>query len=274
MANLTFIDPYASIQNPCEDIRNGQFVCKDCATLAFCVQQDGMWNSLEITRCETNKGLYCDEEFHGCVHKSACSTIRGPKFECQNSGEFPDPFDCKQYHTCNEAKVDERGICPQGTAYSPATKSCSLSSYDDICYKAQYKCENPGDMGPWPSDPNIYYVCWYSTADGKPELYPLLHRCANGYEFKADRCIQTYSSVNNPSTSTTASSAAPSAAPSTAAPAATTPLISCGIGSTLKANPNDCHSYYVCSDGKLTSKTCPGGTYFQVPTLSCVFGSC
>ncbi|XP_013107007.1 uncharacterized protein LOC106086756 [Stomoxys calcitrans] len=289
----SFLDPFASIQNPCHDIQNGQFICKDCATLAFCVQENGNWNSMDISTCDTGRDLYCDENVRGCVYKKEC-TGRGPKFECQNSGKFPDPYDCKQYHVCNETKHDERFVCPQGSAYSPATKSCSLSAHDDICYKAQYTCDNPWDMAAWPSDPNIYYICWYTTVDGEIVRYPLLHRCPDGHVFKGNACVpggkadsdsqlpETSSSITpmsttTPSTTRPTTTTAPwtTTTPSTTTPSTTTTMsTSCDLGSGLKANANDCYSYYVCTSGQLVSKTCPSGTYFNPTSLSCTLGGC
>ncbi|XP_073841348.1 uncharacterized protein [Musca autumnalis] len=258
----SFVDPFAVMQNPCDDIRNGQFLCKDCATLAFCYQEQGNWNTMEIATCDTARGLYCDETARGCVYQKECIS-RGPKFECQNAGKFPDPYDCKQYHVCSSTKEDERIVCPSGTAYSPTTKSCSLSTNNEICHKAQYTCNNAFNMGAWSSDPNIYYICWYTTVDGEIVRYPLLYRCQDGYEFIANTCVPK-SSPAQPTAS----------APTTTTSVANPPAASCDLSTNLMPNPNNCRSYYICKNGLLEDKECPSGTYFQASTLMCVVGSC
>lgn len=272
MANVaieysSLADPFAVMQNPCDDIRNGQFLCKDCATLAFCYQEEGNWNTMQIASCDTGRGLYCDEDVRGCVYKKECVS-RGPKFECQNAGVFPDPYDCKQYHVCSANKEDERMICPSGSAYSPATKSCSLSTSNEACRKAQYTCDNVLDMGVWPSDPNIYYICWYTSVNGEIVRYPMLYRCQDGYEFIANTCMPK-SSISAPgSTTRKETPATPITTTTVASP------LSCDLATNLLANPSDCHSYFICKNGQLENRQCPAGTYFQATTLMCVSGSC
>lgn len=244
------VDPFNTIQNPCESIQNGEFICKDCNTLGFCVQQNGQWLTAPIIECDPGQSLFCDEEVRGCTFQKECKLAnRAPKFECQNSGTYPDPYECKYYHVCDQKNQDTRMMCPSGTAYSPATKSCSLSSTDEICFVSQYTCTKVGEMGAWPTDPNIYYVCHVKNN----QIYPILYRCQNGYTFNYGKCMAA-----------------------TAQTEATTTVLptTCTPGSGLVANPNDCYSYMVCSNGQLVNLKCSPGTYFDAKTKRCEFGSC
>lgn len=223
------------------------------------MQQNGAWNTLKVTECQTEHNLYCDEEARGCVFKQSCKEItRGPKFECQNSGIFPDPYDCKYYHVCDSKNEGERSICPSGTAYSPATKTCSLSSNTDICLEPQYECKTLGKMAPWPTDPSIYYVCHVANVAGNPVRYPALYSCQSGNVFVNNKCIPL----------TTPTLAPPPE--STSAPEIKT----CQPGSDLTVNSYDCYSYFVCANGILVSTKCPTGTHFSQNSKSCIFGKC
>ena len=253
------IDPFSINNNPCESVRNGQFICKDCATLAFCSQQDGNWITVELTSCDTNHNMYCEEETRGCVFQQSCKLPnRGPKFECQNAGIFPDPYDCKYYHVCNNNNVGERLVCPRGTAYSPATKTCSLPTNSDICLEPQYKCNRLGDMGAWPTDPTIFYVCHITSTGSEQIRYPILYSCSPGYVF-----------INNKCTLFTTPTLAPPPAP-TAVPEIQT----CKPGSGLSPNPYDCYSYLICVDGQLIPANCPASTYYNDKKKSCDIGKC
>ncbi|XP_037825525.1 peritrophin-48-like [Lucilia sericata] len=253
------IDAFSRVQNPCDDIRNGQFICQDCGTLAFCLQQDGEWTTLTVTECQTEHNLYCDEEARGCIFKHKCKEPnRGPKFECQNGGIFPDPYDCKYYHVCDNSNEGERFICPSGTAYSPASKTCSLTPETDICLKPQYECNELGQMGAWPTDPSIYYVCHSTNVDENVVRYPALYRCRSGYVFVNTKCIPYTSSTEAPPT----------------APTTVPEIMTCIRGSGIIPNPYDCYSYFVCVNGLLVSTTCPTGTHYNDDSKSCIFGKC
>lgn len=253
------IDPFRLVHNPCEDIRNGQFICQDCGTLSYCMQRDGSWQTFTVSECPTQNNLYCDVEARGCVYKDSCKeTFMGPKFECQHVGVFPDPYDCKHYHVCDSKKEDTRYICPSGTAYSPASKTCSLTPNADICLKPQYECKTIGQMGAWPTDPSIYYVCHATFVENKQVRYPVLYQCQNGYIFNGNKCV-IYT------TPTLAPPPAPTAVPE---------VKRCTPGSGLTLDKSDCYSYYVCIDGLLQSHKCPPGTHYEDKTKSCTFGSC
>lgn len=267
-------DPFAAVQNPCEDIRNGQFACKDCATLGFCLQQNNQWNFLEMGTCQTERGFFCDENALGCVLAKECKLkTRGPKFECQNIGIYPDPYDCKFYHKCNANNEDERLICPTGTAYSPASKSCSLSATAEICMEPQYNCTQFGEMGAWPSDANIYYFCTIKLGDGGDMIkYPMLYRCQDGYEFSArySKCMPA-APLATPATTAAATKLPASTTATTVLP--TSPA-TCLPDSNLIPDPKDCHSFFVCAQGQLVPKSCPAGTYFLATKNVCEFGNC
>lgn len=247
------------VQNPCNDVRNGQFICQDCHTLSFCMQQNGAWTTLKISECETQHNLYCDEKARGCVFRQNCKeNARNPKFECQNPGVFPDPYDCKYYHICNENNVVERRICPLGLAYSPASKTCSLTTNTNICWQPQYKCNAFGEMAAWPTDPNIYYVCHAKSVAGGTIRYPLMYRCQWGYRFANNRCVPHTTPKIRPKP----------------APTAVAVMKTCKSGSGLTSHPSDCYSYFVCRNKILVAIRCPVNTHFNPRTKSCVLGKC
>lgn len=271
------------VQNPCQTVSNSQFVCADCGTLGFCFHQNDEWVMMTVMDCDTTRKMYCNEEFKGCTYQQQCKQLsKGPKFECQNPGFYPDPYNCKNYHVCNNINVDELFICPSGSAYSPATKSCSLSSNDAVCYETQYNCTTFGQMGAWPSDNNIYYVCMVQNVGGELIRYPTLYRCQDGYNFVQGRCVLAPAVMQ---TTTSEAQTTPSVAMTTTSEVQTTPSVAmttvseamttttCVSGSLLP-NDIDCSSYYVCINGQLQNQKCPTGTSYNREKHNCDFTKC
>ncbi|XP_065361812.1 uncharacterized protein LOC135955389 [Calliphora vicina] len=237
-AQSSLVDPFTTAHNPCEHVRNGQFICLDCATLGFCAQRNGVWTTLTIGTCKTDQHLYCDEQAHGCIFQKTCkSQSRGHKFECQNAGIYPDPYDCRYYHKCGENKEAESEICPNGAAYYPATKSCSITVNHELCVRPQYNCTTTGQTGAWPTDAKIFYVCLGER--------PILYNCQSGYSFVNGKCNKN-----------------------------STPEMTCVNEHSSLPNSDDCRSYYMCTDGILIKTTCPNGSYYNSYRKTCVFGSC
>ncbi|KAM7356666.1 uncharacterized protein ACRADG_002318 [Cochliomyia hominivorax] len=253
------IDPFFVHQNPCDNIRNGGFFCKDCGTLSYCLQENGKWVTADVAECKVEHNLFCDENARGCVFKTSCTeSLTGPKFQCQHPGIYPDPYDCKYYHVCDNSNEGSRFRCPSGTAYSPANKTCSITPNTDICLKPQYECTKLGQMGAWPTDPSIYYVCHATQINGETVRYPLLYQCPNGHVFVDAKCVLYTSSTTPPPT----------------APTAKPEIQTCTPGSPLKSNPYDCYSYFNCVNGLWVSILCPPGTHYSDATKSCTFGTC
>lgn len=50
--------------------------------------------------------------------------IDGGVFNCQRSGLFPDPYDCRAYFHCNGVLQSQRIICPTGTYFNRITLGC------------------------------------------------------------------------------------------------------------------------------------------------------
>jgi hypothetical protein len=143
-------------------------------------------------------------------------------------------------------------LCGGNSAFNPATSDCSLTTAHQICQGNQFTCDYVGQMGAWPLNANIYYMCSART-NGVRVLFPQLFRCPAGQVFFNDDCVPG-SGGNFP----------PGDGPS----------YLCSRPGVFY-DPADCRSYFFC-DGNLRSQrvTCPTGTYFNRMINACTRGTC
>lgn len=172
----------------------------------------------------------------------------------QDEGLFPDPFDCTSYHDCTLTDGtwrDTRYSCRTGLAYDPLSTICRLKKTDRVCTDSPVpKCLSHLQMGALVENPTLYYICVDSTAG----LYPRLYRCPNGLMFDSINalCVESL-----PATTPTPKLEFKCQKPG------------------LFPDPEDCHSYYSCSnDLKSTHRTCRVGYYFDQKINLCTLGFC
>lgn len=139
--------------------------------------------------------------------------------------------------------------CGGNAAFNPVMNDCSLSLNNPICMGSQFTCNNVGDMGPWPLNANIYYMCLAGTdANGQRFLFPSIFRCQVGLIFRNGDCVPPNGVDGN--------------------------VFDCTV-SGLFPDLADCHAYFHC-DALLRSQriVCPTGTYFNRITNGCIRGTC
>ncbi|XP_030385758.1 uncharacterized protein LOC115632665 [Scaptodrosophila lebanonensis] len=262
------IDSVELVTNPCQDVRKGGFICVDCATLGFCANVDGQWQTVSMTECDAARGFFCnDEGAIGCTWQQQCQVpVRG-KFYCQLPGIFPDPYDCRSYHVCDERNVDTPQQCTNGAGYSLLAQSCSLPRESEQCTTKQYTCNSVGQTGAWAADPSYYYVCQKDSQGSQDVYYPLMLQCQSGYVFNNHSCVPQTSGANYllPKSRETHKVIAP-------------PLVhaenqtqSCTNGMLYPAN--DTKGYYYCSKNELTYQSCPEGSYYDNRSMLCRHGA-
>ncbi|XP_017841544.2 uncharacterized protein LOC108599260 [Drosophila busckii] len=237
------IDAAALVTNPCQEVKTAGFICVDCGTLGFCSNVNGQWQTVGMTDCKTERGFYCSDEGQGtigCTWQPKCTVpVRG-KFYCQQPGFFPDPYDCRSYHECDERHVDTPRQCTNGAGYSLATNTCVIPRHTDQCTEKQYECRAVGDTGAWPADNRFYYVCQKETVGGDDYYYPLMMKCREGYEFNGHSCVQSSRSLKS---------------------------INCMDGELIAAD--DDSGFYICINNNLYYQTCGVGNRFDPVQLTC-----
>jgi hypothetical protein len=139
-------------------------------------------------------------------------------------------------------------LCGGNYAFNPVTNDCSLNLNNPVCRGNQFTCNNVGDMGAWPLNPNIYYICMAQT-NAVRVLFPTLYRCPVGQVFRGGSCVVS-NGVEGPGG-----------------------FVCTRAG--LFPDPYNCRAYFHCN-GLLRSEhiTCPSGTYFNRYTLGCIRGTC
>lgn len=154
------------------------------SVLARCIQIGNTWETALLKSCDASQGLFCNEQ------EGDCSTTPGPcnpggsggAFTCTSEGIFPDPFDCRRYHTCfivSGQLVNFNINCSAGSAFNPQMNDCSLDGNHEICRVPQFRCNAVGQMGAWPLNPNIFYICFSNAGS----LFPVMYRCGRGQIF-------------------------------------------------------------------------------------------
>lgn len=154
------------------------------------------------------------------------------------------------YHMCfpsGPTLIAVNVLCGGNYAFNPITNDCSLTMNSPVCQRPPFTCNNVGDMGAWPLNPNIYYICMAAN-NAVRIMFPTLFRCPVGLIFRAGQCAPPNGIDGN--------------------------LFNCQKAG-LFPDPFDCHAYFHC-DGLLRSQhiNCPTGTYFNQITLGCIRGIC
>lgn len=166
----------------------------------------------------------------------------------------PNPFNCQLYHMCFSSAnnlISYNILCGGNAAFNPTTSDCSLTTQHAVCQGNQFTCDYAGQMGAWPLNANIYYICMVrQNSNGMRVMFPQLYRCPVGEKFSNDLCIPNGSNGGGGS----------------------------GFMCTrpgLFPDTTNCRAYYFC-DGNLRSQhiMCPAGTYFNQVIYGCVRGNC
>jgi len=256
-----YVDPSAAVLSistnyidTCNARQAPGFVCMDCSILARCVFRNNGWDTVPLEVCDAGQNLFCH------ANEQRCSSNPGPcnpgggqgggNFACTSAGVFPDPFNCQMYHMCfpsGPAMIAVNILCGGNYAFNPITNDCSLNLNNPVCQGNQFTCNNVGDMGPWPLNPNIYYICMAENGPNRV-LFPTLFRCQVGHIFRGGQCGPPNGIDGN--------------------------VFDCQRAG-LFPDPYDCHAYFHC-DGLLRSQhiICPTGTYFNQLTFGCIRGTC
>lgn len=143
-------------------------------------------------------------------------------------------------------------LCGGNAAFNPQSSDCSLATTHEICRGTPFTCNQVGDMGAWPLNANIYYICMARNNNGVRMMFPQLYRCPVGYYFYNDDCVPNGVSGVPPGG---------------------------GVYRCTKPgifpDPANCRAYFFC-DGNLRSQhiKCPAGTYFNTQIMGCVRGNC
>lgn len=145
-------------------------------------------------------------------------------------------------------------LCGGNSAFNPVTNDCTLTTQHQVCRGNQFQCNQVGDMGAWPLNPNIYYICMARPNDlGTRVLFPQLYRCPIGQKYYNEDCIPVGSNGGGGGGPSGFVCARPGLFP----------------------DPANCRAYFFC-DGNLRSQhiMCPSGTYFNQMIYGCVRGNC
>ncbi|TDG47157.1 hypothetical protein AWZ03_006422 [Drosophila navojoa] len=258
------IDSAELVTNPCQEIRLAGFVCVDCATLGFCSNVDGQWQTVSMTSCQSERGFFCsDEGSIGCTWQPKCQVpVRG-KFYCQQPGIFPDPYDCRSYHECSEQNVDTPRQCTNGAAYSLLTNSCSLPRESELCSEKQYSCSHVGQTGAWPAHNSYYYICQKDKVGAQDVFYPLMMKCSDGYSFNGHSCVPDNKIKQIEPAELCEEGAHFDAISGICRKESKT----CIEGQYYPAETNS--GFYVCANGQLVYQWCADGSYFDLSLGVC-----
>ncbi|KAL7026980.1 hypothetical protein ACKWTF_005255 [Chironomus riparius] len=265
-----YIDPTSAVlsidtayQDSCATRQAPGFVCMDCRVLARCIFRGNQWDTIALEACDEGQGLFCNPNEQRCsANTGPCHPGTGGGvetiFACSSSGIFPDPYNCQQYHMCfphGPNLLSVTVLCGDSVAYNPVTNDCSLPTMHSVCSGNVFTCDYVGQMGAWPLNPNIYYMCM-ARSNGVRVLFPQIFRCPLGQVFSNDDCVPGSSGGLLPPGSNNNDG-----------------FICQRPG--LFFDQSNCRSYFFC-DGSLRSQRimCPTGTYFNRMVSGCVRGTC
>lgn len=113
-------------------------------------------------------------------------------FNCRGPGVFPDPYNCRNYHTC----VFSGGIlkeieskCDDGYAFDPYTGRCGIRLEDsNKCSSSVPICTNAGKSGPIGNYPGIFYICVDGFIGFYKHYLPELFACPANHYFNGSTC--------------------------------------------------------------------------------------
>lgn len=259
----------------CEDLKETGLTCTNCTLLSRCIKDGNKWLSVDVEICNQN-GYFCN------ILEGRCSNSTGacnqPGFKCTSEGNFPNPFNCREYYYCvgsGQIQVNKRD-CEIGWAYNPTDQLCSLPLTSSVCTEAQFTCKRAGDIAAWPGTTNIYYICIFDSKFNK--TLPELHKCSGSQVFEIDTCVNRSETTNTPTPtplSTTDDSNSGTQPTSTEPGTPTEPNeIVCVVKGEFP-HPTNCRSYYKCSASLILAIfTCSAGKYYSIPYMGCIVGNC
>lgn len=212
-----------------------------------------MWEAIPLEICDETVGMYCHQGEGKCsTTLGVCNPLEG-NFVCSSEGVFPDPHNCQAFHMCHmrgNTFVAANVLCTGNSAFDPATGSCSINIAHEICNNVQFNCQRVGQMAPWPTNANIFYICMATSVNGNRVLFPNLFRCPNGQYFDNDK--QACGTNGNGGGSS----------------------FNCPSPGLFK-DPSNCNFYFFCN-GNLSAQRiqCPTGTFFDTVNMGCMRGTC
>lgn len=233
----------------------------------------GLHFSLDDSACENPCFAGCDKNIDcsSSTKKGTPSTVSPISPECAvPNGLFQNPDDCSSFYQCSNGK-SHLIQCPSGLHFSlddsacqnpcfagcdknidctpttPRTPSSTFSPY----------CLQPEGIYPVDGDCTAFYLC----SNGKDYLihcppglhYSKMHEiCENPCVARCNSSIECISSTKQGSSSTIS------------------PLSpECAEADGLFPNPDDCSSFYQCSNGKSHLIQCPSGLHFSLDDAAC-----
>jgi hypothetical protein len=173
-----------------------------------------------------------------------------PAFTCSTVGLFADPADCHSFYSCGEDLQAVPGTCLKGQGkFDAVNRVCTA----DTCSNP-FKCTSTGFFAD-PNDCHGFYVCDENLTAVQSTCTTLAHFdpqriCAVG------PCVQASTTTSAPNTQSHS------------------PFKCTAQG--YFADPDDCHSYYMCDSGlnAVHSVCMGGGGYYDPEEEGCYSGSC
>lgn len=165
-----------------------------------------------------------------------------PAITCHTVGLFANPSDCHSYYNCGEDLVPVPGTCLKGSGtFDAVNRVCKAETCTN---PPNFVCKSAGFFAD-PDDCHGFYVC-------DDNLVAVHSTCTSVARFDPQRICVVGSCLPAPATA-----------------------FKCTAEGYF-ADPNDCHSYYVC-DSSLASvhRVCMGGGgYYDAKEEGCFSGSC
>lgn len=114
-------------------------------------------------------------------------------FTCRGPGVFPDPYNCRKFHTCvfsGSVLKDITSECADGYAFNPYTGRCGIRLEDPRnCSSSVPICTSPGKSGPIGNYPGIFYLCVEGFIGFYPHYLPELFACPSNQYFNGSSCL-------------------------------------------------------------------------------------
>ncbi|XP_076049930.1 uncharacterized protein LOC143030643 [Oratosquilla oratoria] len=148
----------AEEENPCEELNNGETVCKNCKTVIFCIDKKGY--EAPCSEGQTCQGkepeAKCEASSGGAQQTRADDNC---KCEAGDQGFVADPFDPSSYLLCPSGELKS---CSEGKVFNPKEEKCEEAG--ESGGGSQQECT---EMGVFPVLPDCkaYYTC-FETDNG------------------------------------------------------------------------------------------------------------
>lgn len=164
--------------------------CIDCWTSVLIVQMGNGDFSTYPEICEA--GTTCTDSTGQCEISTHYECDSGIDIElefCTELRVFPDPFNCKKYHICDE-NTFESGECKDNYAFDLSTKSCSKKIEDgDRCLSPVPVCLSSIQSGTLKGDSSIFYTCEEMDTEESDHFFPHLSWCASNQYHDGFECV-------------------------------------------------------------------------------------